>query len=150
MNLFQLAQHIFQVKFAFHHFAGHFFGFFPVDGFHGLFDQRNDIALPRNAAGETVGMKLLKLINLFTGSEKLNRHAGNHFHRQRGTGTGRTVNTGQNKAAYADLLLKLLGYVTGILTNHCIGNQQDFRRFGNLFDFYDFVHKLAVNVQASG
>ena len=34
--------------------------------------------------------------------------------------------------------------------DHRIGNQQNFRRIGNLLNFFDLIHQLAVNMQTTG
>ena len=95
-------------------------------------------------------MEIFERVPLFADADQLDRLAGHGAHRQRGAAAAIAIGARQHDAGDADMAVKGLGGVDGVLAGQRVGNEQDFVRMDRGFDVADFVHQLFVDGDAAG
>src|SRR5262245_20557977 len=95
-------------------------------------------------------MKQFKRVVLLTDADKLHRLPSDLLDRQRRAASRIAIHFGEDEAIESELLMEFLRAFYGILTQHCIGNKQDFIRTDAFFDFLQFVHQSFVDMKAAG
>ena len=70
-------------------------------------------------------MKLFESVEMFSGSDKLNRHSGYMFDRKSSTATGIAIKFGHDAAIKFKRIVEPFGTFNGILPCHSIHNQVD-------------------------
>ena len=121
-----------------------------VDNLFRFLDQRHDVAHAHDSRHEPIGMEELERVVLFAGSDKLYRLSGDLLDGKGGAAAGIAVHFGEDESVEAELLVKLLRAFDGVLSEHGVGNEQNFVRLDRVFDLAKFLHQRFVNVQASG
>ena len=145
LKLANLAKKVIHVELAFGHALCQTFGFFGLDAFGSLFNQRHHIAHIKNTASQTCRIKFFQRILLFTDTDKFDRTAGDLPHRQRSTATRITIKTRQHNAGHTHRIIKGSRSCYRILTGHGIGNQQYFMRVCRGADITQFGHQRFID-----
>ena len=73
-------------------------------------------------------MEVFERIPLFADADQLDRLARHGAHRKCGAAAAIAIGARQDNAGDADMAVKGLGGVDGILAGQCVGNEQDFMR----------------------
>ena len=95
-------------------------------------------------------MELIDSVQLFTGSDKLDRLVYYGTDGKGGTAAGITVQLGQYHAVEVQTFVEFFGCVYGILSGHGVYHKQDFVRVNGGFDCSDLVHHFLVYGQTTG
>ena len=96
------------------------------------------------------GMEIFERIPLFADANQLDRLAGHGAHRKCGATAAIAIGARQYDAGDADMAVKGLGGVDGVLAGQRVGNEQDFMGMNGDFDVANFVHQLFVDGDAAG
>jgi len=124
-------------------------GLLLIDDFLGFLDERHDVAHSDDSRREPVGMENFQSVVLFPHTHELHRLAGNLFD-GKGRATARVaVHFGKDESVESEPFVKLLGALNGVLSEHGIGDEEDFVGPDFLFDLSELPHELVVNVKAS-
>lgn len=115
-----------------------------------LLHQRQHIAHVQDAAGDAVGMENIQAVDLFAGTDELDRLAGDVAHAQCGTAAGVAVGLGQHHAGQRQRLTEGLGGVGRVLTGHGIDHEQGFGGVDRGVQRLDLVHHRRIDRQAAG
>ena len=150
LHLGKLVGEIVEVELALGHLLGHGAGFFRIDVFGGLFDQRDDVAHAENTVGDTARVELVEFVHALADTDQLDRLAGDGAHGEGRTAAAVAVHTGENEAGDADTFIEIASQIDGVLTGQRIRDQQDFMRIGLLLDVCHFQHQGFVDVRAAG
>ena len=95
-------------------------------------------------------MENLQVVQLFAGTRKLDRLAGDRSDRERRTSAGVAVELGKDDAVDAERLVEFFSYIDRVLTGHRVDDEQDLVRVNFIFDILQLLHQLFVDVQAAG
>ena len=149
-HLFELQFEVVHIELTFLEAFHHPLGLFGLDGFLGLFHQRNDIAHAQNAAGDPVRLKGFQRVHFFAKADKADGFAGDCAHRQRRTAAPVAIHTGQHHAADADFIVKFGGHIDRVLTGEPVHHQQGFARVGHIAHGGGLSDQLLINMQPAG
>ena len=106
--------------------------------------------MPRMREAMRPGMEIFERIPLFADADQLDRLTGHGAHRKRGAAAAIAIGARQYDAGDADMAVKSLGGVDGVLAGQRVGNEQDFMGMNGDFDVANFVHQLFVDGDAAG
>ena len=95
-------------------------------------------------------MENLEVVELFAGARKFDRLAGDRLDGERRAAAGVAVELCQDHAGDVEQVVERLCDVHGLLTGHCIDDEQDVRRMDSLADVFQLVHQRLVNLQTAG
>ena len=94
-------------------------------------------------------MELLDGVNLLACTDVFDRLARKLSDGKRGTASGITVEFCHDEAVHADRILKRLGNVYGLLTDHCINYEELFSGIYGIADILKLAHELIINDRTS-
>ena len=132
------------------HLGGDLLRLVELDGLHRLLDQADHVAHAEDAAGDTVGVKLLERVELLAGADQLDRLAGDGAHRQRRAAAPVAVDPCQHDAGERHARIEALGEIDRVLAGQRVGHQQRLVRGGDLLDRRGLGHQLFVDMRAAG
>ena len=95
-------------------------------------------------------MKLLERIEMFAGSDELDRHAGDGLDRKRGAAPGVAVELGHDDAVELERFVERLCAGHGVLAGHRIDHQIHLIGTHPAVDHRKLVHQLGIDVQTAG
>ena len=99
-----------------------------VDDLFGLFDQRQDVAHSHDPRNQPVRMEQFEGVVLFARTDKLHRLTGDLLDRKRRAAAGVAIHFGEDESVEAELFVELLRALDGVLSEHRVGDEQDFVR----------------------
>ena len=150
LHLRHLREEVLEVEVGLLHLLGQTLGFLVVDDLLGLLDEGDDVTHAQDTLGHAVGVERVEVRRLFTRAHVADRDARDGLHRQRGATTGVAVELGQDDAGEGRGFVELGGYVDGLLAEGGVGDEEDLVRLEGVADAADFLHQVAVDLQATG
>ena len=149
-DLLQLIAEILEGEIVFAELAFELAGFLFVDVLFGFFDQAEDVAHAENARDDAVGIERLERVVFFADADEFHRRAGNFADRKRRAAARVAVDFGEDHAGDAEALVKFAGGANGVLPDHGVGDEENFRGIQLALEHRKFVHQLVVDVEAAG
>ena len=86
---------------------------------------------------------------LFADTDKAYRHARHLLDAEGGTAAGIAIHLGEADTGKVQAIPERLGDVHRFLTDHRIGDEQNFVRVDGIAGLFEFLHQLFVNLQAA-
>src|SRR6266540_1235591 len=93
-------------------------------------------------------MEILELVELLPGGGKFDRLAGDGLDGERRAAAGVTVELRQDDAVEIDRLRERLRDVDGVLTRHCVEDEEDVVRLRGSPHPRELIHHLLVDMEA--
>ena len=115
-----------------------------------LLNEGEHVAHAQDAAGHAVGVEHLDLIQLFAHAHKFDGLAGDCADGQGRAPSGVAVQLGEHHAVDVQGVVKGLGRVHRVLTDHGVHHQQDLGGLHRRLDASELLHQLLVHVEPSG
>ena len=149
-DLLQLIAKILEREFVLAELALHFARLFLVDVLLGSFDQAEHVAHAEDARDDAVGEERLERVVFFADADEFHGRAGDFADGKRRAAARVAIEFGEDHAGDAEALVKFAGGAHGVLPDHGVGDEQNFRGIELALEHGELVHQLVVNVQAAG
>ena len=151
LHLRHLCEEVFEIEVGLLHLLGQAFGFLVVDDLLGLLDEGDDVAHAQNTLGHAVRVEGVEVRGLLARAHVADRDARDGLHRQRRATAGVTVELGQDDdAGEGRGFVELSGHIDGLLAESGVGDEEDLVRLEGVAHAADFLHQVAVDLQAAG
>ena len=94
-------------------------------------------------------MEKVDFVQLFANTDKAYRHARHLLDAERCTAAGIAIHLREADAGKVQAVPECFGDVHRFLTDHSIGNEQNFVRMNRVAGLFEFLHQLFVNLQTA-
>src|SRR5712692_4991601 len=125
-HLLELVAEVFEGEVILAEFAFELGGGFFVDGQFGALDEGHDVAHAEDAGDDTLGIKAFEGVVFFAEADEFDRGAGNFADGEGRAAAGVAIELGEDDAGQAEALVKFAGGAHRVLTDHGVGDEEDF------------------------
>ena len=148
-ELFHLREQIVKVELAFLELLRHFLRIFAVDRLRCFLHEGDNIAHAEDTLRDPVGVERLQRVPFLANPHKLNGLARDRTHRERGAAAAIAIDAGQHNASEANLFVKGLCGLHGVLAGHRIGHKERLNRVCEVLDRGGLRHHFFIDGQAA-
>ena len=145
----ELRQEVVQVEGVVEDLLFEVFRVFLVDDLLGFFHEGDHVAHAEDSACHAVGVEKVDVGEFFAHTDKADGYARHFLDGEGRTAAGVTVHLREAHARKREALPEGLGDVHGFLTDHCVGDEQDFVGVDGFLRLLEFLHQFFVNLQAA-
>ncbi len=149
-DLAELVAKILEGEIVFAELAFELAGFLFVDVLFGFFDQAEDVAHAENAGDDAVGIERLERVVFFADADEFYRRAGNFADGEGCAAASVAVELREDDTGDAEPFVKFAGGANGVLADHGVGDEENFRGIQFALQHLQFVHQFGVDVEAAG
>src|SRR5260370_10599456 len=121
---------------------------FLIDGLLGAFDQGEHVAHAQHARDDALRVDRLERVLFLAYAQKLHRRARHFTDGKRRATTRVAVELGQDDAGQAEPAMEFAGRAHRVLSDHGVGDEQDFSGLQVALEMAEFAHQFIVDMQA--